>query len=196
MDKNTLLEYLLCRRAPINEHEGAIHLHTVLCEGMPDFYVHLLADPVTHVSHKREILVNLLWNPAAHDIARQRILDILYALPVAEALDIVAVIREQRINRSRARDLMLAFLIGHEQFPLMAATRKQRITHLLKHALGEHTWSSARRFLATSTPEGEAFLQRELLRYAWNGDVTRAREVLCFLAGVPFKPTDPALAKS
>lgn len=195
MDKISLLEYLQCRHLPMEQHEGAIHLHSVLCEGMPDFYAQLLADPVAHISHKREILVNLLCNPAARDIARQRIVDILYALPVSEALEIVAVIRERRINRSRARDLMLAFLIGHEQFPLMAATRKQRITHLLKHALGEQTWSSVKRFLANSTPEGETFLQRELLRYAWGGDTARAREVLCFLAGVPFKPTDPALAK-
>jgi hypothetical protein len=179
----------------MEQHEGAIYLHSVLCEGMPDFYAQLLADPVAHISHKREIMVNLLGNPAARDVARQRILDMLYALPVSEALEVVAVIRERRINRSRARDLMLAFLIGHEQFPQMAATRKQRITHLLKHALGEQTWSAAKRFLANSTPEGESFLQRELLRYAWHGDTARAREVLCFLAGVPFKPTDPALAK-
>jgi len=196
MDKNLLLEYLFCRRAPMTEQEGAIHLHSVLCETAPHFYARLLSDPVTDISHKREILVNLLWNPAGHEVARQRILAELYTLPFTEALDVVSVIRLQRINRSRARALVLAFLLGHEQFPLLAATRKQRVTHLLKHALGEQTWSAAKRFLAHSTPEGEAFLQRELLRYAWREDTTQAREVLCFLAGVPFKPTDPALAKS
>jgi hypothetical protein len=35
-----------------------------------------------------------------------------------------------------------------------------------------------------------------MLHYAWNGDSARAREVLCFLTGVPFNPEHPDLVKS
>ena len=194
MNKNLLIEYLNCRRLPMSQE--AIHLHSALCEEAPDFYLHLLADPAAEVSHKREVLTNLLWNPAAHEVARQHILATLYALPLNEALRVISVIRDERINRSRARELLLGFLIGHEQFPALAATKRQRIVRLLKHALGEQTWSSVKRFLAGTTLEGEAFLQRMVLRYAWNSDTMRAREVLSFLAGVACTPRDPLLTKS
>src|SRR5262249_4793605 len=56
------------------------------------------------------------------------------------------------------------------------------------------SWSSACRFLAASTPEGEHYLQRKLLRYAPDAEV--AREVLLFLAGEAVTPTHPMLVKS
>jgi hypothetical protein len=90
----------------------------------------------------------------------------------------------------------LSFLIGHEQFPGLAAIKRQRLGHLLKHVLGERTWSAVKRALASTTPEGEIFLQREVLRYAWNSESARARQVLCFLTGVPFSPRHPDLVKS
>src|SRR5438309_226161 len=115
MKKQLLVEYLDCRRLPLTKHEGAMSLHDALCEAAPQFYVHLLADPATHISHKREILVHVLAPSAASAIERQRILDMLRILPLLEALQILAVIRDLRINRSRARELVLIFLIGHEQ---------------------------------------------------------------------------------
>jgi hypothetical protein len=196
MDKYLLVEYLNCRRLPIAQCEGAAHLHSAICEVAPDFYLSLLADPVTEASHKREILLNFLSHPAARECSRQRILTQLYALPVSEALQVIEVIRDQRINRSRARELVLAFLLGHEQFPMLAATKKQRVIRLLKHAMGERTWSSTRRFLAETGEDGEIFLQRELLHYAWNGDAARVREVLSFLSGIEFSPHESILAKS
>jgi hypothetical protein len=196
MQKSLLLEYLDCRRLPLAEHAGAVDLHGALCESAPEFYMYLLADPATEVSHKREIFVNLLGHGAAQGIERAHILAVLRLLPVDEALKVIGVVRDLRINRSRARELVLAFLLGHEQFPVLAAIKRQRLAHLLKHVLGERTWSAIKHALASTTPEGEAFLQREVLRYAWNGDVARTREVLCFLTGVPFNATHPDLTKS
>jgi hypothetical protein len=116
-------------------------------------------------------------------------------MPVSEAFQILDVVREQQINRNRARELVLTFLFGQEQLPVLAATKRQRLIHLLKHVLGEKTWSSVKRFLASVTPEGDAFLQKEVLRYARNGEATLVREVLCFLAGVPFSTDNAYLMK-
>jgi hypothetical protein len=196
MQKSLLLEYLDCRRLPVAECAGAVGLHGALCKSAPEFYMYLLADPATEVSQKREIFVNLLGHEAAQGIERARILAVLRLLPVDEALKVIGVVRDLRINRSRAREMVLAFLLGHEQFPVLAAIKRQRLAHLLKHVLGERTWSAIKRALASTTPEGEAFLQREVLRYAWDGDVARTREVLCFLTGVPFEATHPDLTKS
>ena len=182
MNKNLLVEYLNCRRLPVEKHEGATQLHSAICEVAPDFYLRLLLEPATEISHQREILLNFLLHPSARKFGRHSMLAQLYAMPVSKTLSIVEVIRDRRINRNRARDLVLAFLLGHEQFPILAATKRQRTIRLLKHALGERTWSSVKRFLNESSEEGEAFLQRELFRYAWNGDIKRAREVLNFLA--------------
>jgi hypothetical protein len=196
MKKHLLVEYLDCRRLPLVQHEGAVELHNALCASAPQFYLRLLADPATDISHKREMFVHVLTDPFAHDIERQRIEDVLHAMPLAEALQLLTIIRDLRINRSRARELVLTFLIGHEQFPELAAIKRQRVGHLLKHVFGERTWSAIKRALANKTPEGELFLQREVLRYAWNGDGARACEVLCFLTGVPFNPIHTALVKS
>src|SRR5262249_8297110 len=148
--------------------------HRALCEAAPDIYLHFLADTLSHFSHKREVLVNLL----EEQIERQRLLEILRRLPADEVLEVLGVIRDRRINRSSARELVLEGLLGHEHLPALAAVRRQRVAHLLRHVLGERTWSSIKRFLAHETPEGELFLQRELLRYAWQGDQARLREVL------------------
>src|SRR5579875_3322467 len=107
MNKNLLVEYLNCRRLPLEKHEGATQLHSAICELVPDFYLCLLLEPATDISHKREILLNFLFHPALRKFGRHTILTQLNALPTSEALNIVEVIRERRINRSRARDLAL-----------------------------------------------------------------------------------------
>ncbi|RAQ96657.1 type 1 periplasmic-binding domain-containing protein [Thermogemmatispora tikiterensis] len=193
MDKKLLIEYLNCRQIPLTGQEQMVTLHRRLCEAAPEFYLYLLADPFADLSHKREMLANLIRLPAAHTVTRQRIVEQLRVLPAEEALLVADVIRQRRINNRRAREIGLQLLIGHEQFPQLAAARRQRVTLLLKHLLGERTWSSVRRFLAQPSEVGEKFLQRELLHYA--PDPALARETLCFLAGVPFDPTDPTLAK-
>ncbi|MBX5455355.1 MAG: VWA domain-containing protein [Thermogemmatispora sp.] len=193
MDKKLLIEYLNCRQIPLTGQEQMVTLHQRLCEAAPEFYLYLLADPFADLSHKREMLANLIRLPAAHTVTRQRIVEQLRVLPAEEALLVADVIRQRRINNRRAREIGLQLLIGHEQFPQLAAARRQRVTLLLKHLLGERTWSSVRRFLAQPSEVGEKFLQRELLHYAPNPAI--ARETLCFLAGVPFDPSDPTLAK-
>ncbi|GER84591.1 MAG: hypothetical protein IMW90_10785 [Thermogemmatispora sp.] len=193
MDKKLLIEYLNCRQIPLTGQEQMVTLHRKLCEAAPEFYLYLLADPFADLSHKREMLANLIRLPAAHTVTRQRIVEQLRVLPAEEALLVADAIRQRRINNRRAREIGLQLLIGHEQFPQLAAARRQRVTLLLKHLLGERTWSSVRRFLAQPSEVGEKFLQRELLHYA--PDPAIARETLCFLAGVPFDPTDPTLAK-
>lgn len=191
MDKHIFLRYLENRRAPLGRQDEAVQIHKALCEAVPAFYQHLLVDALSHVSHKREVLVNLLET----QIERQRLLEMLRQLQVDETLAVLDVIRDLRINRSRARELVLEALLGHEHLPTLAAVKRQRVAHLLRHVLGERTWSSIKRSLAHETSEGEVFLQREMLRYAWQGDRARLREILCFLSGVPFNVTQPDLAK-
>jgi hypothetical protein len=198
MDKKLLLQYLNYRRFPLADHqEEGSRLHNALCESAPTLYLDLLTDSVAHISHKREILLNVLLTDEFRQMdGRKRVLDLLNTLPVEQGLQIISVISDLRINRRSTRELMLTYLLGHESLPELAAVKRQRLSRLLSHVLGERTWSSVRRFLASSTLEGEQFLRREILRYAWKGDLARTREVLCFLAGVPFNATLPALVRS
>ncbi|HET8846205.1 MAG TPA: vWA domain-containing protein [Ktedonobacteraceae bacterium] len=192
MDKNILLRYLENRREALGKQEELVLVHKALCEAAPEFYRHLLNDPLAHISHKREVLNNLL----SLQVERRHLLEMFQQLPLDETLAIVSVIQDLRINRSSARELVLESLLGHEQLPALAAIKRQRMAHMLRHVLGERTWSSIKRFLAHGTPEGERFLQREILRYAWQGDQARLRETLCFLGGVPFNVTLPDLEKT
>ncbi len=189
-----LVDYLDHRRLPITRWENAADLHRALYEASPELYLHLLADPRADLSHKRHVLLNLLTQPAARHIGWQRIVEMLRRLPAVEGLQVLDVLRTSMTNRRRAREVGLAYLLGHPQFPDLAAGHRQRLIGLLRHLLGERTWSSCRRFLANTSPEGEAFLQRKLLRFA--ADARLARETLAFLAGVAFTPTHPLLAKS
>src|SRR5579859_5074815 len=99
MQKSILLEYLNCRRTPLTHHEGAVALHRALCESAPEFYMSLLADPATDPSHRREIFVNLLGHSAAQGIERQQILAVLHLLSADEALQVLGVVHDLRINR-------------------------------------------------------------------------------------------------
>lgn len=194
MEKTLLVEYLNHHRNPLAGWADGATCHRRLCESAPEFYLHLLADARAELSQKRCILLNLITHPAARGTPRQRIVALLHRLPVVEALQVVEVLRTSMTNGHRACEIGRAFLLGHEQFPELAATHRQRVIRLLRHVLGERSWSSACRFLASSTPEGEHFLQRKLLRYA--PDAAVAREALLFLAGVAVTPTHPTLVKS
>jgi hypothetical protein len=189
-----LLDYLDHRRLPAVTWEDATALHRALCEAAPELYLHLLADPRADVSHKRQVLLTLITHPAARGIAWRSMVEVLRRLPPAEGLQVLDVLRTSMTNRRRAREVGLAFLLGHAQFPDLAAGHRQRLIRLFRHLLGERTWSSCCRYLANKPPEGEAFLRRKLLRFAT--DETLARETLAFLAGVAFTPTHPLLVKS
>lgn len=189
-----LIDYLNHRRLPAAKWEDATALHRALCEAAPELYLHLLADPRADVSHKRQVLLTLITHPAARGIDGRRVVEMLRRLPAAQGLQVVDVLRTSMTNRRRARKVGLAFLLGHAQFPDLAAGHRQRVIGLLRHLLGERTWSSCCRYLANKPPEGEAFLQRKLLRFT--ADEKLARETLAFLAGVAFTPTHPLLVKS
>jgi hypothetical protein len=189
-----LLDYLDHRRLPAATWEDSTALHRALCEAAPELYLHLLADPRADVSHKRQVLLTLITHPAARGIDWRRMVEMLGRLPPAEGLQVLDVLRTSMTNRRRAREVGLAFLLGHAQFPNLAAGHRQRLIRLFRHVLGERTWSACCRYLANKPPEGEAFLQRKLLRFAT--DETVARETLAFLAGVAFTPTHPLLMKS
>jgi hypothetical protein len=196
MNKTLLLAYLDVRRSQLAGNEEAFRLHQALCELAPEFYLDLLADPSSEISHKREILVNVLQQASAHTIERKQIIEVLARLPIADALAVLDGVRMRKINGRRAHDLVLTFLLGHEQFTTLAATRKHYVTRLIRHALGERTWSAARRALAHHSPEGEALLQHGLLRFSPENELARVREALSFLAGVVFTPAEPILLQS
>ena len=145
MDKTLLLAYLDLRRSSLAGNQDGVHLHQTLCEQAPAFYLKLLADPTSEMSHKHEILANVLEQSAAHTIEREQLVATLLRLSLADALAILDGIRRRKINNRRAHDLILSFLLGHQQFPMLAATRKQYIVRLLKHVMGERTWSAATR---------------------------------------------------
>ncbi len=185
INKQLLLAYLEGRRRPVAQLDGAARLHSTLCEAAPLFYLRLLTDRATDVSHKREILWNWLTQAEARPIERSQVLALLNTMPIEQALRVLELISDLRLNGHRAHTLVLAFLLGHPRFAPLAATRKRRLIRLLKHTLGEATWSSVKRALATSSPEGETLLAREVLRYAPAGKELEIREALLFLAGLP-----------
>src|SRR4051794_1678275 len=220
MDKGLLLAYLDGRRRPIEADPRAVETHRALVERATGLYLDLLADTSADVSQRREVLANLLEHPAAASIDRGEILDRLRAQPVEDALRVLEAVRRVRCNGGRARGLGLAFLLGHERLAELAATRRTRVVRLLKHLLGERTWSSVVRGLrraeggrsATRRPglfsrllgrerqrpgpvdaEAERFLQRTVLRHT--KDPAAAREALRVLAGDAFVSDDPILAR-
>src|SRR5262249_32344492 len=144
---------------------GAL-MHRGLCEADADYYATLLADRAAVISHRREVLANLLRTPAAHGVTLERMRVALGELPPSELLQVLDVLPARRINSRRARRLLLEVVLGHDQLALLAATHRQRLIRLLKHALGERTWSAAGRHLVSPTPPGEALLRRKLLRHA------------------------------
>jgi hypothetical protein len=191
MDSRLLLDYLDARRAAVSATSQM--LHRDLCVANPGYYLTLLTDPAATISHKREVLANVLRLPAARDLSRTRIREVVNGLPTPELLAVLDVLPARRINSRRARSLVLELILGHAQLTLLAATHRQRLIRLLKHALGERTWSAVERYLAHPTPTGDAVLTRKLLRHA--RDTATAREVLCVLAGIPSTPTNPLLAQ-
>lgn len=200
MQRQLVFTYLDQRHIPVAQDTSANGFHQRLCTVAPSFAVALLADQHAHISHKRAVLANLLRHSVDTPITRQHIATRLRALPGLEALELIEVVRLQRMNHRRARKLGLDVLIGHGDFSELAATRRQRLIRLLRHLLGERTWSTVCRVLAgdpqhelhISLHKGEEFVQG-LLDYAMEGAV--AHEALNFLAGVTLNPAHPTLKK-
>src|SRR5262249_52884463 len=134
MDSRLLLDYLDARRAPVSATSQM--LHRDLCLANPGYYLALLTDPAAAISHTREVLANVLPLPAARDLSRMRIRQVMGGLPTLELLAVLDVLPARRINSRRGRSLVLELILGHAQLTLLAATHRQRLIRLLKHALG------------------------------------------------------------
>jgi hypothetical protein len=225
MDKSLLLGYLDGRRRPIEDDPQACERLRALFVQAPELYLELLADRAAHVSQRREVLVNLLSQPSGDRAQREAILERLRAQPLEEALQILEAVRCARRNGRFARTLGLSFLLGHERLAELASTRRTRLIRLLKHLLGERTWSSVVRCLRTGAvnglvqPKRPGLFPAVLLERLLSGKLpkqtdvadpevflrrtvlryaenpTVAREALRFLAGDIFDASDPSLAK-
>jgi hypothetical protein len=224
MEKGLLLAYLEGRHRPIGDDPRGGELHRTILAEAPELYLDLLADTAADVSQRREVLANLLGQPVAARISRAAIPERLRTQPVEEALQVLEAVRRGRCNGRWARSLGLAFLLGHERLAELAATRRTRLVRLLKHLLGERTWTSVVRYLRTGAlsdpaapkqfslipialvarmlgrkePENQKTAQAEsfVRRTVLRHakDPMAAREALRVLAGDVFEAVDPTLA--
>lgn len=224
MDKSLLLAYLDARRRPVSDDPKAGERHRALFAQAPGLYLDLLADRAAHISQRREVLRNLTSQPMTVRAGREAILERLAAQPVDEALSLLDALRWTHRNGRFARSLGLSFLLGHERFAELAATRRTRLVKLLRHLLDERTWSSVVRCVRTGAVNAQARPKRPRLLPAaileqlrirvtrdarkvadpeaflrravlrYAGDPAAAREALRVLAGDDFAPADPWLA--
>jgi hypothetical protein len=216
VDKSLLLAYLDGRRTPIGQGLFTAECHRAIAAQAPNLYLDLLSDTTAHVSHRRVVLANLLGGPETDRPTVDSVLCRLRILPAEDALAVLDGLRQARRNGRRAREVGLRFLLGHEALVDLAATHRTRLVRLLKHCLGERSWSSVRRQLGGpagpavrrrglfpadlvarlrgKTPAApEAFLRRTVLKYV--DDPARLREVLGFLTGAATTSTQPVLAR-
>lgn len=185
--KTTLIRtFLDTRRQPLAASAETASLLDELCRQAPEFCARVLADATTHATQKVQLLAALV----RADVDRQRIAQALRRLADIELLQVLDGLRQRRVNGRRARELGLRVLLGHERLAGLAANHRLRLVRLLKHLLGERIWSSVRRGLEIASPEDDAFLHAKVLRFAV--DTAKAREILCFLAGLGFDAPEPA----
>jgi hypothetical protein len=195
MLKPLLLHYLEIRQTPLGRLPEGPALHGELLAAAPRFYRHLPADLAADVSHRREALVRLLDDGTLSGLVPW-LSERLRSLPALETLRVLEVLRERRINRHRARKLGLSVLLGHAELPQLAASRRQRVVRLLKHLVGEKTWSAVRRALQPgANGNSEQLLQRTFWGSIPAERQAIVREVLGFLAGIPAAPSEALLRK-
>lgn len=196
MNTNLILSYLDLRRLPVADEDFSLSVHRALCAESPRLHLALLADRSAHLSHLRLGLVTLLTHPVARQrISAAEITAQLHALPALRALEVVEALPLHRLNGRRARQVGLALLLGGPHLARWAATRRRRMIRLLRHLLGERTFSAVGRALTPpATTETERFLRRAVLRFA--ADVGLARQALAFLTGVKIELTHPDLARA
>jgi hypothetical protein len=195
MTRNLLLRYLDIRQTPLGRLPDGPALHSDLLGAAPRLYRRLPADLSADVSHRREALHRLLDDPAA-DALVPELTDRLRAVPALEALRALEVLVQRATNRHRARKLGLSVVLGHTDLSDLAAARRNRVVRLLKHLVGERTWSAVRRALRSSANgDGERLLRRTFWCCVPPRQVAAARDALTFLAGVPAEPGAAVLRK-
>jgi hypothetical protein len=193
MSRHLLLRYLDVRRLALERIPDGLALHEGLRAAVPHFYRHVAVDPAADISHRREALARLLDDAAENLITH--LTDRLLSLPGLEVLRTLEVLVHQQINRHRARKLALAVVLNHSELAELAATRRQRLTRLLKHLVGERTWAAAGRALNRPANGDEALLQRTFWSHVAPDRIERAREALRFLAGAAVDPEEAMLRK-
>jgi hypothetical protein len=195
MTRDLLLRYLDLRQTPLSRIPDGPALHAGLLVAAPHLYRRLPADLSADVSHRREALHRLLDVPTADGLVAE-LTDRLRAVPGLEALRVLEVLVERATNRHRARKLGLSVVLGHADLPDLAAARRQRVVRLLKHLVGEKTWSAVRRALKPgANGNSERLLQRTFGGCVPPGQVATAREALAFLAGSTSEPGAAVLRK-
>lgn len=178
--------FIESRRQPLSASVETAARLELLCQAAPEFCVTALGDVRTHVSQKAHLLAGLVRSA----VERRQIVEQLNRLSDDDLLHVLDGLRLRRLNGRRVRELGLTALAGHSRLAELAAGHRLRAVRIVKHLLGERTWSSVRRFLAVPSPEGDRFLQTRLLRFAQ--DVDLAREAFCFLAGLGFDQPEPS----
>ena len=173
------------RQQSLSFSPEASALLDALCHNAPEFCLQALVDTSTHPTQKTQLLARLVRT----GVERRRLAEILHALPDIELLQVLDGLRTRRINGQRARRVGLTALLEHERLAELAASHRKRLAQIIRHLVGEQTWSSVRRFLKTPSIEGNEFINRVVLRFA--ADVDKAREVLCFLAGLGLDAAQP-----
>ncbi len=173
------------RRQPLAATTEIAKFLDELCREAPEFCAQVLADATTHVSQKAHLLAGVVRSA----VDRQQVVEALGSLSGTELLHVLDGLRQRRVNGRRARELGLRVLLGHERLTELAANHRLRLVQILKHLLGERTWSSVRRSLEIRSPEGDRFLDRVVLQFA--SDADKAQEILCFLAGLGFDVPEP-----
>lgn len=177
--KQLLQSYLDARPAPVTELPGAERLHQSLQKEVPACYLSIPADRSAHLSHRAAALLGLIRDSS---VSATQISEQLTACSRQDLLHLLAVVRAYRMNGRRARQIGLRSLFQRPDVAEIAAFHRQAVRSLLKHLLGERTWSSVQRAVRTEQPENNRLLQRAVLRFARHGSL--ALEVLRFLAGV------------
>jgi hypothetical protein len=191
MKTSVISAFLDTRRQRLRAADDADRLDE-LGAAAPQFALKALGDEYTHGSRKAQVLAVLLGG----SMDRRQIAPALRSLSDADLVHVLDGLRRRKINGRRARELGLISLLRHERLAELAAQHRLRLVRILKHLLGERTWSSVRRCLAAPSPQGDEFLRRTVLRYA--SDAQAARDALCFLADArgAFEPSHPALRQS
>jgi hypothetical protein len=195
MSKRLLLHYLDIRRTPLNRLSDGAAQHVDLRAAVPGLYAGLPVDPVADLSHRREALVRLLDDAGAKGVV-DRLIDALRSVPALEALRVLEAVRQRGINRQRARRLALSVLLNHPDLPELAATRRVRLARLLRHLVGERTWSAVCRALRPgANGTGARLLRRAFEKYVIPARVDTTREALAVLAGVAVQPIEAVLRR-
>ncbi len=194
MNTRTLLTYLDLRRLPVADEAQALSVHQSLCAEAPRLYLALLADRSAHVTHLRLGLVTLLTHPVAREqTTPAEIVRRLRALH-DRGLEVVEALALRRPNGRHARQVGLSALLGSPHLARWAATRRRRMIRLLRHLLGERTFTALGRALASSAAQDEGYARRVALRFA--ADQGEARQALTFLTGVEADLSHPELKRA